>query len=62
LGLEVGGDREEVLDDRGGEHRREQWAAVGVETEQHDVAMRHGAQQVDLVTGRLVAVQEPRDV
>ena len=60
--MQLGGDREEVLDDRGGEHRCEQGPAVGVEAEEHDVACLDGAQEVDAVAGGLLAVEEPGDV
>ena len=60
--LELGGDRQEVLDDRGGEHPGEQRAAVGVEAEEDDVAAAHGGEQVDVVAGRLAAPEEPGDV
>ncbi len=61
-GLQVGGDRQEVLDDGGGEHRRQQRPAVGVEAEQHDVAFLDGSEEVDLVARGLLAVEEPGDV
>jgi hypothetical protein len=60
--LELGRDGEEVLDDRGSEHAREEWAAVGVEAKQDDVAAAHGGQEVDVVPGRLLAPQEVGDV
>ena len=60
--MEVDGDREQVLDDRGGEHRGEQRPTVGVKAEEHDVATLDRTQQIDVVAGRLGAVEEARDV
>ncbi len=60
--LLVGGDGEEVLDDRGGEHRREQRTAVGVQAEVDDLAGLDRAQQVDARPARVVRLQPWGDV
>jgi hypothetical protein len=62
LVLELGGDREEVLDDRCGEHARRQRTAVSVQPEQHDVAAADGGEQVDVVPRWLAPPQVIRHV
>jgi hypothetical protein len=47
LVLVVGSDSQEVLDDRGGDHRGQQRPAVRVQAEVDDLAGLDGSQQVD---------------
>jgi len=53
---------EQVLDDRGGEHRGQEGAAVGVQAEVDDVAGLNGVEEIDGLPAGCVGLQPPSDV